>query len=370
MADAGDDLTNCPVCFEEYTETGDHIPRLLPCSHSLCEKCLKILIRNNKMDCPECRVKHEATSGTRSFPQNKYIVTHLLKRQSIEENEKRDKIYFVKGRFEYCPEHGREKSFFCKETGCQKSVCPICFARHHKNHQYIDLEVQKKKCEPLLAKIKELNGNLQEKRSRLVLIKEESEKEKVACGKAIELGKEKVMKKISSKFESMLKEVDNMTIKDVDGKITSVDESINLLDNMKIMDPTQVTDYVITSMLETVRDMAAQTMDFEAGNSSNIKYKIDEITDELIARLCGQLQYPGKAAKTYKGEKQLSASDFKLTGICKTAFSVLYLFFLILSLIYCNFSYNDLKFRLQTRPKHDIMISLFEIILDELKHQF
>ena len=77
MAEGGDDLTKCPVCFDEYTETGDPIPKILPSSHSLCEKCLEVLIRNKKIDCPECRVNHEAVSGTRSFPQNKYIVTHL-----------------------------------------------------------------------------------------------------------------------------------------------------------------------------------------------------------------------------------------------------------------------------------------------------
>ena len=26
-----DDVTNCPVCFEAYEETGDHVPRILPC---------------------------------------------------------------------------------------------------------------------------------------------------------------------------------------------------------------------------------------------------------------------------------------------------------------------------------------------------
>ena len=144
MAEGGDDLTNCPVCFEEYAEIGDHIPKILPCSHSLCQKCLEVLIRNYKIDCPECRVKHEATSGTRSFPQNKYIVTHLRRRKTSEVKGHKLCSY---GALEKCPEHGREKSLFCEDIGCQKSVCPICLARHHRNHEYVDLDVQKEKCE-------------------------------------------------------------------------------------------------------------------------------------------------------------------------------------------------------------------------------
>ena len=31
-----DDSTNCPICFEPHEEAGDHLPRLLPCTHTLC----------------------------------------------------------------------------------------------------------------------------------------------------------------------------------------------------------------------------------------------------------------------------------------------------------------------------------------------
>ena len=131
------------------------------------------------------------------------------------------------------------------------------------------------------------------------------------------------MKKINYKFESMLKEVDSMTRNDIDEKITSVDESAALLASMKVkVDPMGLAEDDITSKLETVRDMAVQTSTSEAGNPSNIQYRGDEITDELIGKLCGQLQPPDQrsretAPRTFKQEKQLSASDFKLTGIFK-----------------------------------------------------
>ena len=51
MADNLDSLENflsCQVCFHDFREDGDHIPRLLP-----CEACLKQLIRNDKLECPD-----------------------------------------------------------------------------------------------------------------------------------------------------------------------------------------------------------------------------------------------------------------------------------------------------------------------------
>ena len=64
-----DGLTNCPVCYEEYLESGDFVPRILPCHHSVCEKCVKALLTDSRLTCPECRKRHHATAGAESFPQ-------------------------------------------------------------------------------------------------------------------------------------------------------------------------------------------------------------------------------------------------------------------------------------------------------------
>ena len=35
--DSLEHLLSCQVCFHEFREDGEHIPRLLPCTHTLCE---------------------------------------------------------------------------------------------------------------------------------------------------------------------------------------------------------------------------------------------------------------------------------------------------------------------------------------------
>ena len=73
-----DHMTSCPVCFETYQETGSHVPRLLPCTHTVCESCIRALIRGKfALSCPECREEHPVHSGVKTFTQNKYILTHL-----------------------------------------------------------------------------------------------------------------------------------------------------------------------------------------------------------------------------------------------------------------------------------------------------
>ena len=82
--DTSDYWPSCTVCLENYDEEGDHVPRLLPCSHTVCESCIKALIANDyrgndtlSLKCPECRKHHGAPDKEKSFTQNKYILDHI-----------------------------------------------------------------------------------------------------------------------------------------------------------------------------------------------------------------------------------------------------------------------------------------------------
>ena len=114
-------LLSCVVCLEEFEEDGDHISRLLPCTHTLCEICLKQLICNNKLECPECRAKHEAPREEKSFPQNKYLLIQVKKKSGNEGKVKPDRE-----KKERCEEHRKELVLFCNEPECKKPICLVC----------------------------------------------------------------------------------------------------------------------------------------------------------------------------------------------------------------------------------------------------
>ncbi len=77
------------MCFEGYANTGDRVPKLLPCSHTLCLQCLLQLHRNShrhdKIQCPECRaVCHVGKNGVDGVPTNRYIVDLLELLKAVE----------------------------------------------------------------------------------------------------------------------------------------------------------------------------------------------------------------------------------------------------------------------------------------------
>ena len=103
------ELLCCVICLENYDEEGQHVPRLLPCSHTVCESCIKDLITNDTLVCPECRKKHRAENKEKSFPQNKYLLAHIWsgKFDAKESSRSTQKVSQ-----ERCEKHGMELVLF------------------------------------------------------------------------------------------------------------------------------------------------------------------------------------------------------------------------------------------------------------------
>ena len=146
-------LLSCQVCFEEFEEDGDHVPRLLPCSHTLCQTCLRRLIRGTRIECPECRKKHKAKKEEKSFPQNKYLLTQI-KRKPLNQQP-------TVHEFQKCKKHGKELSLFCLEPECNKPICRTCLKKEHKKHEITEIEDREK--EVLLRDVVKVRKNLEAK---------------------------------------------------------------------------------------------------------------------------------------------------------------------------------------------------------------
>ena len=110
--DSLQETLNCPVCFEEFEEDGDRVPRLLPCSHTLCHTCMDQCIRDNRLECPTCRIRHEVGNEEMSFPQNKYILTMVRRRSRLEGGEIEE--------YRRCPDHGQNENLSAAKLGARK----------------------------------------------------------------------------------------------------------------------------------------------------------------------------------------------------------------------------------------------------------
>ncbi|XP_033120606.1 tripartite motif-containing protein 2-like [Anneissia japonica] len=63
-------ILECPMCLEIY-DSKRHRPKLLPCQHTLCAPCLDMVIKNNTIECPQCRFQLPVPSkGIEGLPNN------------------------------------------------------------------------------------------------------------------------------------------------------------------------------------------------------------------------------------------------------------------------------------------------------------
>ena len=213
---------SCQICHEKFKEDGDHIPRLLPCTHTLCHTCIGQLIQGNKIECPECREKHEAKKEEKSFPQNKYILTQI-KRKSWKEQP-------TTYEFQKCEEHKKTQNIFCKEPGCNKPICRTCLRIKHKEHDFTDMEELEE--ETLIIEVVKMKANLETKVKIICDAKnniEEKNREVV----------EQIKKKreiINRYFDKMIKESEGqnkMADVYIDDEVSAMKSNIELLSTIQ-----------------------------------------------------------------------------------------------------------------------------------------
>ena len=81
-------------------------------------------------------MKHETRKEGINFPQNKYILTMMRRRQRLEGED-------IDGS-KKCPKHGEKEILFCRDDGCQKMICPLCLSEAHLGHKVVAVKDQTK----------------------------------------------------------------------------------------------------------------------------------------------------------------------------------------------------------------------------------
>ncbi|KAJ8017714.1 E3 ubiquitin-protein ligase TRIM56 [Holothuria leucospilota] len=123
LKDIDDKFCLCSICLEQLKE-----PKLLPCLHRYCKRCLKSLIKGtyDVIKCPECRQEtHIPTNGVEGFKTDFYsknLVEYVQIQQSLKSDEIRE-CYS-------CLKHVRVAAYCFK---CNDFLCKDCHNFHVTN---------------------------------------------------------------------------------------------------------------------------------------------------------------------------------------------------------------------------------------------
>ena len=274
MAEAPSSLDNylsCQICFENFEENGDRVPRILPCRHTVCESCIKGMIQGNKIICPECREEHQAKKQGKSFQQNKYILAQVSRKKKNEKDEG--------PKVDMCPQHKKEIIFFCEEDDCKKAICKTCLTKEHKKHDVVDIEDKKK--EALLKNIENTKKDLTQKISILFQAKDDVQRKTKLTVNGLNKAKEEMNKK----FDVMIKETENK-MKDatarIDSDVAMINENNVLLGQMRnnIAAEREATLECLNDGQETVAELRS-TVKVNICGTKTFKIKTFQVKQEI-----------------------------------------------------------------------------------------
>ena len=219
MAKEVDECTSCPVCFEDYQESGDCVPRLLPCSHTLCDKCVGKLLNGKKITCPTDRQTFEVHGESCKFPQNNYILKQI--------SDAKGKVY------KKCEYHGREVNLFCSSSSCKQEICSLCLTESHKKHDVVDLLVIKE--EKLVEIVKEIEKEkeiLQKYGNKLNEVQEEANEDLSKTFAEVNTKNEE----LSTLLKERLVQIDNLI-----STMTGIKETLSMENTYVEMSSSQTT---------------------------------------------------------------------------------------------------------------------------------
>ena len=275
--DSLEHILACQICLEDFEETEVKVPRLLPCTHTLCHKCVGQLIRDKSLTCPECRVKHKAHNQEQSFPQNKYILANVRRKTPPAQQNK------VKE--EKCEEHGKDLGLYCRNHACKKVICQRCMLKEHRFHDVIEIEEKEK--ETLVAKLGNIRSDLQEKKRDLLSAKQDMGNKMKNHATRLVDKKDELVKLITEGFQdsaNRFKEKKEELEGIIERKIANLDESILMLDAMNDNIERMKARQDFLDSLETVGNIEE--------NIAQIQSEVDEnqATMDVVRAICGELR--------------------------------------------------------------------------------
>ncbi len=230
-------LLSCPVCCYMY-DCDEFVPRLLPCTHTICNACLQHQIYQSESDayfkCPQC--KHECNlrpneaPTTKQFVQNRYLLPHIEKQLSAKPDIDLEETLTK------CPEHvDKMLKLFCKGSDCGFAICQTCYIESHEYHPIVDiLEIKGDVLEACIA----------------------AEKDLVACINRISMMQEKLGKKYKQRSDIMSKHIEciNQNI----GMVTDIKTHIRKLTHDELfsreMEIVRLLDDIVEKLLKELVD--------------------------------------------------------------------------------------------------------------------
>jgi hypothetical protein len=136
----------CPICLESYSDD-EHVPKALPCQHTLCQVCLQRFIDaedgGSFIKCPTCRENIRISpDGVGGFSNNLTVMSLLGYLKPGASVAQQDLSQLIKSKELVCIKHSIPATHVCcpcKQLLCYKCLGLIIKHQGHTKHQIVEV---------------------------------------------------------------------------------------------------------------------------------------------------------------------------------------------------------------------------------------
>ena len=227
-----DDITECPICTEVYTD-----PRILPCVHTYCLKCIEKwsedLQPGDELACPLCRKEFTLPSnGVADLPKN-FFVTKFLQMKELFDWIKERPCEACSGGEEREPdaEVRNVASLYC--AACQMKLCHNCEVvgefREQMKGDVDKIAAGVKNCREILQSVeKEKNHFI----GQVARTRNEIDQRAQKLKQMVDIHREKIMNELSSVEQKRMKEIDSLR-EEIEIRLLSMESYKKYVDEMR-----------------------------------------------------------------------------------------------------------------------------------------
>ncbi len=286
------DITKCCLCSKSFTDA-KNIPRLLPCSETMCQACIETYISNSpeKLTCPKCEATYTINgSKMEPFPINIYVlhIVKLLKECGLEGINPEENY----NPLPKCPVHNRELGLYCNDPQCQKTICQKCSHESHKKHEIIDID--EKDQQELIKAVDNVGNKIQVQMAHLKAHTQSIQEENAKTRRILENKKAKHIEKVSEMVKhhkKAMKSRSDINLDNIKDKINFLDSNLEKLHDMKHAAVTYSNHANMMEITQSIKDNVAGVSQ-ECIDLKVPKYKCpDKGTQNLLLQgLCGQIE--------------------------------------------------------------------------------
>ena len=141
LSEQDDELPTCSICFYAYDD-GEHAPLILPCGHTMCQKCTDDILKSSgQCLCPQCRKPFNKGQTSKNFELVRYISyvnKKAAKQASSSQTTSNPKPLQSAGNESsdvticFACKEDRLKCVVCTDCADGKPICGDCFEFTHR----------------------------------------------------------------------------------------------------------------------------------------------------------------------------------------------------------------------------------------------